>query len=267
MADFDKGPPAAVARHLLGVPGYAPEHRSLFWYDWGPVFHRGRLDGRARFLGIASDPGPTERVVGRTLVGDAGQRVQGFLRKVGLTSSYALVNAFPYAVHPSQMHRALPLLAEAEHLRWRNRLLDLITGPELEVVVAFGGTAQEALRLWDGRRDLAPHVQVHEVPHPSSRNEEQLRSRWAAAVDQIRAGVAPDPDGDPSEPTYGEAFTEADYARIPAQDLPFAVPAWVGDDSWGRAATPKHHNSVARPREEPDHTLVWQAPPLTPPAP
>ena len=59
------------------------EHRDLFWYDWGPVFYRGRLNGTARLLGIASDPGPTERVVCRTLVGDAGQRVQGFLTSSG----------------------------------------------------------------------------------------------------------------------------------------------------------------------------------------
>jgi uracil-DNA glycosylase len=34
------------------------------------------LDRSAKVLCIASDPGPTERIVGRTLVGDAGQRVQ-----------------------------------------------------------------------------------------------------------------------------------------------------------------------------------------------
>ena len=83
MVSFDKGPPAAVANHFAKLPDIAPEHRELFWYDWGPVFYRGRLDRRSRLLGIASDPGPTERVVGRTLVGDAGQRVQGFLERLG----------------------------------------------------------------------------------------------------------------------------------------------------------------------------------------
>ena len=102
MVAFDKGPPAALAQHFADLPDIAPEFRSLFWYDWGPVFYRGRLTGRARFLGIASDPGPTERVVGRTLVGDAGQRVQGFLEKVGLTRSYVLVNAFPVRGAPRQ---------------------------------------------------------------------------------------------------------------------------------------------------------------------
>ena len=87
MAEFDPGPPDPVADHFAEVPSYAA-HRKKFWYDWGPVFYRGRLDRSAKVLCIASDPGPTERIVGRTLVGDAGQRVQGFLTKLGLTRSY-----------------------------------------------------------------------------------------------------------------------------------------------------------------------------------
>jgi hypothetical protein len=35
------------------------------------------------------------------MVGDAGQRVQGFLSKLGLTRSYVLVNAHPLALHPA----------------------------------------------------------------------------------------------------------------------------------------------------------------------
>ena len=64
-------------------------------------------------LCIASDPGPTERIAGRTLVGDAGQRVQGFLTKLGLTRSYALVNAFAYALLPSRRCRRDPILCRA----------------------------------------------------------------------------------------------------------------------------------------------------------
>ena len=111
MAEFDPGPPAPVADHLANVPSYQA-HRDLFWYDWGPVFYRGRMDGSAKVLCIASDPGPTERVAGRTLVGDAGQRVQGFLTKLGLTRSYACVNAYAYALLPSRAQSAIPILSE-----------------------------------------------------------------------------------------------------------------------------------------------------------
>jgi uracil-DNA glycosylase len=255
-AVFDKGPPAALARHFAAVPPYDPGVRDVFWYDWGPVFYRGRLGGGVKLLGIASDPGPTERLVGRTLVGDAGQRVQGFLSKVGLSSSYVLVNAFPYAVHPSRVHDALPLLQDPAHLAWRNRLLDLITDSQLEAIVAFGGNAQAALHLWDN----APDVPTFEIPHPSDHNTADLCNRWRAAIPGVRTAVTPDPGGDQSGPNYGSTITEADYTRIPQADLPFGLPVWIGDDRWGRTASPRHNNAVDRSSTDPDHTMVWQAP-------
>jgi hypothetical protein len=255
MVEFDGGPPMAVARHFAQLPSYA-EYRTLFWHDWGPIFYRGRLNRSGRLLGVASDPGPTERIAGRTLVGDAGQRVQGFLGKLGLTSSYTLVNAYAFALLPSHAQDAIPLLSEPEQLHWRNKLLELITGPKLEAIVAFGVQAKTAVRLWENR----PDVPVFEVPHPSSRSPKVLLDSWREAVTQLRGIVTPDPDGDPGVPNYGPKFLEADYARIPARDLPFGVPSWLGDDAWGRSSRPKHNNSVERPSTDLRNTLVWRAP-------
>ncbi|MDP9187838.1 MAG: hypothetical protein M3O25_01150, partial [Actinomycetota bacterium] len=203
------------------MPSYA-EQRELFWYDWGPIFYRGRLNGSARLLAIASDPGPTERIAGRTLVGDAGQRVQGFLTKLGLTRSYVLVNAYAYALHPSRARDARPLLARDDHRRWRNKLYDTVSGPDLQAIVAFGGEAQAALALWDDR----PDVPAFELPHPSSRNASALIDRWRAGVSDLRAIVTPDADGTPLPANYGPEFSESDYARVPLRDLPFGVPPW-----------------------------------------
>lgn len=259
MTEFDPGPPAAIAQHLANVPSYA-SRRELFWYDWGAVFYRGRLDGSAKLLGIASDPGPTERIAGRTLVGDAGQRVQGFLAKLGLTRSYVLVNAYAYALLPSKAPQARPLLSDPAHRAWRNHFYDAVSGPGLEAVVAFGAEAQAALALWGSK----PNVLTLAVPHPSSRDATRLVNEWRGAITQLRASVSPDPDGDPTLPNYGTRFAERDYARIPARDLPFGVPAWFGDDAWGRRAQPRHNNSVARPGSDLRHTLVWRAPPDQP---
>ena len=257
MADFDPGPPAKVARHFANVPSYA-DFREFFWHDWGPVFYRGRMNRTARLLAIASDPGPTERVAGRTLVGDAGQRVQGFLTKLGLTHSYALVNAYAYALRPSRALQAAPLLSRPDQLAWRNTLLQLITGSELQAIVAFGTQARSALRLWDGK----PDVPVFEVPHPSSRDPRALVDSWRTAVTELRGIVTPDLDGDPGVPNYGPQFLESDYAPIPAGDLPFGVPPWLGDDAWGRHDKPRHNNSVERADTDPLNTLVWRAPKL-----
>jgi uracil-DNA glycosylase len=255
MVEFDPGPPKSVAKHLMAVPSYAP-HRELFWYDWGPVFYRGRLDRSAKLLCIASDPGPTERIAGRTLVGDAGQRVQGFLTKLGLTHSYVLVNAFAYALLPSKASKGTPILSEPAHLGWRNTLLGKITGPQLQAIVAFGGQAQAAVALWDTR----PDVPLFEVAHPSSRNAVALVDGWRAAITALRGIVTPDDDGDASGPNYGASVAEVDYAPIPARDLPFGVPPWLGDDHVGRTTKPKPRNCCERLSGDLMHTLVWRAP-------
>jgi uracil-DNA glycosylase len=255
MSEFDPGPPAAVADHLAHVPSYSA-HRKSFWYDWGPIFYRGRMDGSATVLCIASDPGPTERIAGRTLVGDAGQRVQGFLSKLGLTRSYACVNAYAYALLPTVALKAIPILSEPEQLAWRNALFSMIIGPNLKAIVAFGVQAKVAVELWTD----APAVMTKKVPHPSSRDAGKLIAEWRAAIEDLRTVVTPDPEGDNTVPNYGTKFAESDYARIPPRDLPFGVPPWLGDDAWGRLAKPRHNNSVERPAEDRMHTIIWRAP-------
>src|SRR3546814_12731448 len=78
MIEFDKGPLQPFARIFAACPDYG-ELKRHFWYDWGPIFHRGRTNGSARVLCIASDPGAPERITPRTLARDAGPRAQGFL--------------------------------------------------------------------------------------------------------------------------------------------------------------------------------------------
>jgi uracil-DNA glycosylase len=255
MIEFDKGPLQPFARIFAACPDYG-EFKRHFWYDWGPIFHRGRTNGSARVLCIASDPGATERIAARTLVGDAGQRVQGFLAKLGLTRSYLLLNAFSYALIPSQASQGDNVLAQPEQVAWRNRLLNLALTSETQAIVAFGVQARRAVDLWPGRGDTP----VIEVPHPSSRDEGVLLERWRDAIVQLRALVTPDDDGDPGLPNYASSFRESDYAPVPARDLPFGVPSFLGNDAWGRARHPPRRGSVTRPRPDDRHTLVWVAP-------
>lgn len=255
MLEFDPGPPPEFADIFARVPDYSP-FKENFWFDWGPIFYRGRLDGSARVLCVASDPGPTERIAARTLVGDAGQRVQGLLAKLGLTRSYLCLNAFVYALFPSKAVAAQNVLEDPLQLAWRNELYTKAKGPDLQAIIAFGAQAQRAVALWPGKGS----VPVVEIPHPSSRDAQALLDAWRSAVVELRAVVTPDPDGATGAPNYGTSFREADYARIPARDLPFGMPPWFGDDAWGRRARPRHANSVSRPSPDDRHTLIWIAP-------
>jgi uracil-DNA glycosylase len=105
--------------------------------EWGPIFHRGRLDGSARVLAIGQDPAQHEAIVRRVLVGEAGHRVQGFLSKLGLDRSYVIINAFLYSAFNQQTaatHINDPALAAYRH-QWFD---GLVIGSQLEAVVAFG---------------------------------------------------------------------------------------------------------------------------------
>lgn len=253
--EFDPGPPIDFARHFAAMPDYAA-FKDFFWYDWGPVFYRGRLDGSARVLCIASDPGATERIVCRTLVGDAGQRVQGFLAKIGLTRSYLCLNAYSLALIPSEAAGGDGVLDAPDHKAWRNALYDMAKTGELQAVLAFGVQAQRAVSKWPGKGETP----VFKLPHPSSHDPAILADAWRSAVSQLRAIVTPDPDGDVTLPNYGAELAEADYAPIPKRDLPFGLPAFVGQDAWLRAQTPPKFASVTRPRPDDRHTLIWAAP-------
>src|SRR3954453_11322305 len=98
--DFDPGPGtdpyAARGGDYPGPDGYpTPAFRT----EWGPIFHRGRLDGTARVLVIGQDPAASENIARRILVGEAGHRLQGFLAKLGIDRSYVMINTFLYSVY------------------------------------------------------------------------------------------------------------------------------------------------------------------------
>ena len=96
---FDGGyrrPYASLVYEYPGEDVYPPDS---FRTEWGPIFHRGRLDGSARVLVIGQDPATHETICRRILVGEAGQRMQGLLAKLGITRSYVLINAFLYSVY------------------------------------------------------------------------------------------------------------------------------------------------------------------------
>ena len=147
--DFDPGPIkepfATLARDYPGAEAYPPE---MFRVEWGPIFHRGRLDGSARVLIVGQDPGQHESIGRRCMVGEAGQRVQGFLRKLGITQSYAIVNAYLYSVFGQPSHKDV-LAVEPAVAPYRGKWLDaLLVGSSVEAVVAFGDLAHAAFEPW-----------------------------------------------------------------------------------------------------------------------
>ena len=113
-----------------------------FRVEWGPIFHRGRLDGSSRVLLIGQDPAQNEAIVRRILVGEAGQRIQGFLEKPGIDRSYVMINTFLYSVYGSVSAKNKKA---AGIIDYRNRWLKaLLVGQKIEAVITLGVLADEA---------------------------------------------------------------------------------------------------------------------------
>ena len=272
MAQSDPGPTGTMKGIMDATPDYqaAVGDATTFWYAFGPVLYRGRLDGTARVLGIASDPGPAECLpfARRALVGDSGQKTQGFFAKLGLTRSYVLVNGFAVALRPSQKTKGMKVLEEHPAIRAaRHALYDgLLAGGALQAIIAFGGVAHKAYDLWAAANPAVKSVPHFKLAHPAGVDREgtgddAALKAWARAVTKLRQVVTADPNGDANGPNFGSYFTETDYARIPRWDLPAVAPAYLGDDSWGRGATPRHNNCCERPSPDDMVSLL-----LSPPA-
>src|SRR5207248_1158782 len=141
--DFDPGPVnepfASLARNYPGADVYPADS---FRVEWGPIFHRGRLDGTARLLVIGQDPAAHECICRRILVGLAGRRTQGFLAKLGLTRGYVMINAFVYCQLHGDESR---FVGQPEIAGYRRAWIDAILHTSsVHAVVALGETAELA---------------------------------------------------------------------------------------------------------------------------
>jgi uracil-DNA glycosylase len=240
---YNSSPFKTLARNYPGPDVYPTAD---FRTEWGPVFHRGRLNGTARVLVIGQDPAQSEASVRRILVGNAGKRVQGFLHKLGIRKRYVIINAFVYSVFGQQAGNAH--IGDAAIADYRNRwIAGVLDRSPIEAVVAFGGLANRAWSTWlDSPAAVGrPAVHFEHLPHPTSPTAggagdaqaaaatATMLAKYNAAISRIRAELTTT-DG-AAEPLYGDAFTDADLPDIPMLDLPAGTPFWMStEEEWAK---------------------------------
>src|SRR5689334_18033089 len=211
-----------------------------FRVEWGPLFHRGRLDGSARVLVLGQDPAQHETIVRRILVGEAGRRIQGFLAKLGIETSYVMINTFLYSVYGQQggaRHQD-----DAALVAYRNQWLDaLVAGTRVEAVVALGQLADDAFARWTatpaGQTSTVAyqHITHPTEPESSASGDPQklaaaiaaMLTNWNQAL-QVLAPQIRHPDVERPLAPYGAAFGAADRPPLPPGDLPAGLPEWMG---------------------------------------
>jgi uracil-DNA glycosylase len=243
--EFDPGYPRRFASLLRAYPGVETYPPDDFRVEWGPIFHRGRLDGTARVVIIGQDPAAHESVARRILVGEAGQRVQGLLAKLGIDRSYVMINTFLYSVFGQgggARHEFDESIAA-----YRNRWIDKVVTDRVEAVIALGGLAHSAFDQWKATpAGQASGVAFAPITHPTFPESasasgkttkkdatKAMLANWNTQLPALRAAVTPDVEPAPPLVTYGEAFAPEELVRIPERDLPPGLPDWMGSlDAW-----------------------------------
>jgi hypothetical protein len=246
---FDPGYSAEPFRTLcVEYPESDVYPADQFRVEWGPIFHRGRLDGSARVVVIGQDPAQHETIIRRVLVGEAGRRLQGFLAKLGITQSYAIVNTYLYSVYGSVKAKTQkdPALAA-----YRNRWLDsLLVGSKVEGVVALGTAANAAWQTWKATPKGATFTGAFApITHPTEPESSSKgdKAKLAAATKKmlqnwntnLRA-LAPaikHPDTPTALVLYGDTWADGDRQPIPEKDMPAGLPPWMHEnDGWATRA-------------------------------
>jgi hypothetical protein len=249
--EFDPGyqrPPYAAL--VADYPDDTVYPADSFRVEWGPIFHRGRLDGTARVLIIGQDPAAHEAICRRILVGEAGQRTQALLARLGITRSYLLINALLYSVYGQSggtRHVNDPGIAAYRH-RW----LDAIAGDNaLEAIISLGELADRSYQAWKttptGAANTAAYATVRHPTYPESASRsggitkaeamQRLTTSWNQALDALHPVITPD------QPTplqhFGPVITKTDTTAIPNRDLPPGLPAWMRSlDAWAARTGP-----------------------------
>jgi uracil-DNA glycosylase len=185
-------------------------------FGFGPSY-RGRLTNPSVLL-LADQASHDDLFTGRALTGEAGQRLQGWLRAAGLTTRYAIVRTLPV---DSLSSSAASIQAAVDHAAVRAILTAVIAKAAPKAVVAIG---PQASRIAVAVSPTGMKV----VPMKAWADTPAVLADWRRALDDLKPL------------TYTKDVTASfnwDGARgqIPREDLPYGTLRWQGS-SGDRAA-------------------------------
>jgi uracil-DNA glycosylase len=218
---FDPGPPADLARLLLGEePGFPWPDFAALGVTADPTFgvrplYRGRFR-RLSLLLVADQASHDDVFTGRALCGEAGQRLQWLLGAAGITTRYLVLRTLPVdtlglsatTVNALVTHPAV----QALHREVIRRVHTANTG--LAAVLALGRAAER----------LAPNVVPVGLPVIALRawGSSGWTASWQAALDRLATMTY---TKDLSSPAFR---VDGKRGQIPRADLPYGTPRWYG---------------------------------------
>jgi uracil-DNA glycosylase len=254
----DPGPPASLARLLLGAEASFPwPHFPALGVTADPSFGVGPIyRGRFRDLSliVLTDQASQDDVfTGRALSGEAGQRLERFLAAAGLTRRYLVLRTLPVDTLDLTATQRNQLLDHPQVQALHRELLGRLRAdnPEANLLLALGSGAQR----------LAPQVVPSgmEVLELAAASGSGAAASWQAALDQLATRTYP---RDLATPSFQLPSARG---QLPRADLPYGTLRWIGT-SGDRAVRP---TDLELNKPSPDYlklfapTWVAQLPPAS----
>ena len=230
---FDPGPPADLARLVLGAePGFPwPEFAALGVtshpsFGVGPIY-RGRFRDLSLVV-LADHASNDDLFTGRALSGEAGQRLERFLRAAGLTRRYLVLRTLPVDTLDLRPSRRMSLVDHPQVQALHRELLGRLVAdsPQATTLLAVGPGAQ---RL--APRVAPPGMEVLELAAAGP----GATASWQAALDQLATRTYPK---DLTNPSFQLG---PGRGQLPRADLPYGTLRWIGS-SGDRAVRPTDLN-------------------------
>ena len=175
--------------------------------------------GLAGGVVVGQDPSSNELLAHRILIGSAGQRLQGFLRKLGLTRSYVMGNAFLYSVFGQFDVELRAISLEAPILDYRNALLDRRAQRTTSRPSSPSATGRSMLS-----RLAEAALPVFQITHPRPGTKPRCWPPGNASLPSLLSVVGPDYYGQPDPDARWPRFQPADIAPSRPTTYPLAVP-------------------------------------------
>jgi uracil-DNA glycosylase len=249
---FDPGPGEFTALLAGTAPGLDWPDFAALGLDAHPSFgfgpsYRGRLKNPS-VLVLADQASHDDLFLARAYTGEAGQRLQGWLRAAGLTKRYAIVRTLPV---DSLGAAAGTVKAAADHPAVRAILTAVIARSKPKVVVAIGTHATR----------IAGAVSPSSTPIITMKawaDSSSVLADWRRALDELR------PLSYTKDVTATFAW-DGSRSQIARADLPYGTLRWQGTsgDRCGRSTTSGNPNHDYYKFAMPDWAAALDPPPLS----
>ena len=184
------------------------------------ALYRGRLE-EARVLIVADQESHDDMMRGRALLGDGGQKIQHFLKQMGITQRYAIIRTLPVDTLGLSEAKVKAISRNLQVVKIRGTILNKILSlNKTELILTVGPHAKRAVQTTH-----TGNIPTYDLIEPSSG---KAPKNWTTTLREILRRKQYQPEIKPESFRYTSKNWKEIRLQINRFDLPFGTVQWFG---------------------------------------